>query len=162
MSRGQSRRLRNVRATSADPPKAALSGHTGTSHSCQLREMVVVHTTRRSRSALMRLCQLKRFSDRPVQRMHDPGLGSIHERDRLAHDKHRSRVSTRNCIATQQRKGWCIRVRSSSTSITATGAAASEPRDIKLHPTAREIGVVPESVTAAAGVVGGSLRSFTP
>ena len=84
------------------------------------------------------------------------------ERDRLAHDKHRSRVSTRNRIATQQRKGWCICIWSSPTSITATGAAASEPRDIKLHPTAREIGLVSESVTAAAGVVGGSLRSFTP
>ena len=49
-----------------------------------------------------------------------------------------------------------------ASSITATVTAASEPREIKLHPTAREIGVVPESVTAAAGVVGGSLRSFTP
>jgi hypothetical protein len=46
--------------------------------------------------------------------------------------------------------------------MTATSAAALEPREIKLHPTAREIGVVPESVTAAAGVVGGLLRSLTP
>jgi hypothetical protein len=44
--------------------------------------------------------------------------------------------------------------------MTCTSAAASEPREIKLHPTAREIGVVPESVTAAACVVGGSLRSL--
>jgi hypothetical protein len=46
--------------------------------------------------------------------------------------------------------------------MTATSAAASEPREIKLHPTAREIGVVAESVTAAAGVVGGSLHSLMP
>jgi hypothetical protein len=44
--------------------------------------------------------------------------------------------------------------------MTATSAAASA--ESKLHPTAREIGVVPESVTAAAGVVGGSLRCLTP
>ena len=41
-------------------------------------------------------------------------------------------------------------------------AAASEPRKIKLHPTTREIGVVPESVTTAPAIVGGSLRNLTP
>src|SRR5262245_999220 len=44
----------------------------------------------------------------------------------------------------------------------ATSAAASEPREIKLHPTAREIGVSLESVAAAPAIVGGSLRNLTP
>jgi hypothetical protein len=43
----------------------------------------------------------------------------------------------------------------------AASAAASEPRKIKLHPTTREIGVVPESVTAAPAIIGGSLRNLT-
>ena len=44
----------------------------------------------------------------------------------------------------------------------ATSAAASEPREIKLHPTAREIGVSLEPVAAAPAIVGGSLRNLTP
>jgi len=44
----------------------------------------------------------------------------------------------------------------------ATSAAASEPREIKLHPTAREIGVGLEPVAAAPTIVGGSLRNLTP
>jgi hypothetical protein len=46
--------------------------------------------------------------------------------------------------------------------MTATSAAASEPREIKLHPAAREIGVSLEPVAAAPAIVGGSLRSLTP
>jgi hypothetical protein len=46
--------------------------------------------------------------------------------------------------------------------LTGTGAAASEPREIKLHPTAREIGIGLESVAAAPAIVGGSLRNLTP
>ncbi len=46
--------------------------------------------------------------------------------------------------------------------MTATSAAASEPREIKLHPTAREIGVGLEPVAAAPAIVGGSLRNLTP
>ena len=46
--------------------------------------------------------------------------------------------------------------------MTATGAAPSEPREIKLHPTAREIGVSLKPVAAAPGIVGGSLRKLTP
>jgi hypothetical protein len=46
--------------------------------------------------------------------------------------------------------------------MTATSAAASEPRDIKLHPTAREIGVGLEPVAPALAIVGGSLRNLTP
>jgi hypothetical protein len=46
--------------------------------------------------------------------------------------------------------------------MTATGAAASEPREIKLHPTAREIGVSLEPVAATPAIVGGSLRNLTP
>jgi len=46
--------------------------------------------------------------------------------------------------------------------MTATSAAASEPREIKLHPTAREIGVGLEPVGAASAIVGGSLRNLTP
>jgi hypothetical protein len=42
--------------------------------------------------------------------------------------------------------------------MTATSAAASEPRDI----TAREIGVRLEPVAAAPAIVGGSLRNLTP
>jgi len=43
-----------------------------------------------------------------------------------------------------------------------TSAAASKPREIKLHPTAREIGVGLEPVAAAPAIVGGSLRNLTP
>jgi len=39
---------------------------------------------------------------------------------------------------------------------------ASEPREIKLHSTAREIGVGLEPVAAAPAIVGGSLRNLTP
>jgi hypothetical protein len=46
--------------------------------------------------------------------------------------------------------------------MTATSAAASEPRDIKLLPTAREIGIDLEPVAAAPTIVGGSLRNLTP
>jgi hypothetical protein len=46
--------------------------------------------------------------------------------------------------------------------MTATSAAAAEPREIKLHPTAREIGVGLEPVAAAPAIVGGSLRNLTP
>jgi hypothetical protein len=46
--------------------------------------------------------------------------------------------------------------------MTVTSAAASEPRDIKLRPTAREIGVRLEPVAAAPAIVGGSLRNLTP
>ena len=46
--------------------------------------------------------------------------------------------------------------------MTATSAAASEPREIKLHPTAREIGVGLEPVAAAPAIVGGSLCNLTP
>ena len=46
--------------------------------------------------------------------------------------------------------------------MTATSAAALEPREIKLHPTAREIGVGLEPVAAAPAIVGGSLRNLTP
>jgi hypothetical protein len=46
--------------------------------------------------------------------------------------------------------------------MTTTSAAASEPREIKLHPTAREIGFSLEPVAAAPAIVGGSLRSLTP
>jgi len=46
--------------------------------------------------------------------------------------------------------------------MTATSAAASEPREIKLHPTAREIGVSLEPVAAAPAIVGGSLRNLAP
>ena len=46
--------------------------------------------------------------------------------------------------------------------MTATSAAASEPRELKLHPTAREIGVGLEPVAAAPAIVGGSLRNLTP
>ena len=46
--------------------------------------------------------------------------------------------------------------------MTATSAAASQPREIKLHPTAREIGVGLEPVAAAPAIVGGSLRNLTP
>jgi hypothetical protein len=49
-----------------------------------------------------------------------------------------------------------------ASSITATVAAASEPREIKLHPTAREIGVRLEPVAAAPAIVGGSRRNLTP
>ena len=45
--------------------------------------------------------------------------------------------------------------------MTATGAAASEPRDTKLHPTAREIGIGLEPIAAAPAIVGGSLRNLT-
>jgi hypothetical protein len=37
-----------------------------------------------------------------------------------------------------------------------------ESREIKLHPTAREIGVGFEPVAAAPAIVGGSLRNLTP
>jgi len=37
--------------------------------------------------------------------------------------------------------------------MTATSAAASEPREIKLHPTAREIGVSLEPVATAPAIV---------
>ena len=40
--------------------------------------------------------------------------------------------------------------------------AASEPREIKLHPTAREIGLGFEPVAAAPAIVSGSLRNLTP
>ena len=40
--------------------------------------------------------------------------------------------------------------------------AASEPREIKLHPAAREIGVSLEPVAAPPAIVGGSLRNLTP
>jgi hypothetical protein len=43
---------------------------------------------------------------------------------------------------------------------TATGGAGSEPREIKLHPTPREIGFSLEPVAAAPAIVGGSLRSL--
>jgi hypothetical protein len=46
--------------------------------------------------------------------------------------------------------------------MTAPSAAASEPREIKLHPTAREIGVSLEPVAAAPAIVSSSLRSLTP
>ena len=46
--------------------------------------------------------------------------------------------------------------------MTATSAAASEPREIKLHPAAREIGVSLEPVAAAPAIVGGSLRNLMP
>jgi hypothetical protein len=46
--------------------------------------------------------------------------------------------------------------------MTATSAAASEPRDIKLRPTAREISVRLELVAAASAIVGGWLRNLTP
>ena len=46
--------------------------------------------------------------------------------------------------------------------MTTTSAAASEPREIKLHPTAREIGVGLEPVAAAPAIVGGSLHDLTP
>jgi hypothetical protein len=46
--------------------------------------------------------------------------------------------------------------------MTATSAAASEPREIELHPTAREIGVSLEPVAAALAIVGSSLRSLAP
>jgi hypothetical protein len=50
----------------------------------------------------------------------------------------------------------------SSASITGTGVAASEPREIKLHSTAREIGVGLEPVAAAPAIVGGSLCNLVP
>jgi hypothetical protein len=46
--------------------------------------------------------------------------------------------------------------------MTATGPAASEQREIKLHPTAREIGVSLEPLAPAPAIVGGSLRNLTP
>jgi len=43
-----------------------------------------------------------------------------------------------------------------------TAASGAGPREIKLHPTAREIGVSLEPVAAAPAIVGGSLRNLTP